>query len=156
MQGSANDALLGYSSSCKGLQKLHSDLQNMLASVEVKRSEESVCTHTAAHCNALQRCSTLQHTAAYCNRTCSLLLKLDVQKNRCVHTLQHTATHCNTLQRTAAHYNLLQQNMLASVEVKRSERSVGAHTAAHCSTLQRTAAHCNILQHTATKHARFF
>ena len=40
--GSANDALLGYSSSCKSMQKLHADLQNMLASVEVKRSEEAL------------------------------------------------------------------------------------------------------------------
>jgi len=44
----------------------------------------------------------------------------------CDMTLQHTATHCNTLQ------HALQ------------------HTATHCSTLPHTATHCNTLQHTAT------
>jgi len=49
----------------------------------------------------------------------------------CVSSVQHTATHCNTLQHSAAHCKTLQ------------------HTAAHCNTLQHTATHCNILQHTA-------
>mmetsp|Transcript_39749 Transcript_39749/g.124875 ORF Transcript_39749/g.124875 Transcript_39749/m.124875 type:complete len:598 (-) Transcript_39749:147-1940(-) len=40
--GTTNDALLGYSSACKSMQKLHADLQNVLASVEVKRAEESL------------------------------------------------------------------------------------------------------------------
>jgi len=66
-------------------------------------------------------CSTLQHTATHCNT---------------LSTLQHTAAHCNTLQHTATHCSTLQ------------------HTAAYCSTLQHTAAHCNTLQHTATNCAR--
>lgn len=42
--GSTNDALLGYSSSCKSMQKLHSDLSNTLTSVELKRVEESLAS----------------------------------------------------------------------------------------------------------------
>jgi len=53
-------------------------------------------THTATHCNALQRtathCNALQCTAMHCN------------------ALQHTATHSNALQRTATHCNTLQQH----------------------------------------------
>ena len=56
--------------------------------------------------------NTLQYTARHCNTL------LSFYKNR---TLQHVATHCNTLQ----------------------------HTATHCITLQHTATHCNTLQHTA-------
>jgi len=57
--------------------------------------------HTATHCNTRQHpCITLQHTATHCN------------------TLQHTATHCNTLQHTATHCNTRQ------------------HAATHCTTLR--------------------
>ena len=50
-----------------------------------------------------------------------------------MYSLQHTATHCNTLQHTAI---TLQ------------------HTATHCNTLQHTATHCNTLQLTATPQVR--
>jgi len=58
-------------------------------------------------------CTTLQHTATHRN------------------TLQHIATHCNTLQHTATHRNTLQ------------------HIATHCNTSQHTATHRNTLQHLA-------
>ena len=74
-----------------------------------------------------------------------------VHRSRRRQTLQHTATHCNTLQHTplteetdsATHCNTLQ------------------HTATHCNTLrsrrrqtvQHTATHRNTLQHTATHSA---
>jgi len=47
-------------------------------------------------------CNTLQHTATHCE---SVLQHTATHCN----TLQHTATHCNTLQHTATHYNTLQQ-----------------------------------------------
>ena len=50
-----------------------------------------------------------------------------------LHTLQHTATHCNALQHIATHCNTLK------------------HTASHCTTLQHTATHCNTLQHTSSQ-----
>jgi len=57
----------------------------------------------------------LQHTATHCN------------------TLHHTATHCNTLQHTATRYTSLH------------------HTAQHCNKLQRTRdAHVNESWHTTT------
>jgi len=56
-----------------------------------------------------------------------------------VNTLQHTATHCNTLQlKHVFHFRILPPSTVAT------------HIATHCSTLQHTAAHCNTLQHTAT------
>jgi len=82
-------------------------------------------TQKTALYNPMQR--SLQHTATHCNSL----------RTHC-NTLQHTATNCNSLQHTATHCNSLQ------------------HTAAHCNTLQLTAAHCNnITTHThAVKHAK--
>jgi len=82
-----------------------------------------------ADCNALQHtathCNTLQHTAAHCStsRRNSTsrgfwvhILKSPVTIEYAIwigykadcNTLQHTATHCNTLQHTATHCNTLQ------------------------------------------------
>jgi len=52
------------------------------------------------------------------------------------YTLQHTATHCNTLQHTRRPH-------IARRHLRK--RST------HCNTLQYTATHCNTLQHTATQ-----
>jgi len=82
------------------------------------------------HCNTLQPATwthrnTLQHSATHCNTM--------------HYTLQHTAIHCSTLQltQTAKH------DISGTREMK-----------THCNTLQhnalRTAAHCSTLQHTAT------
>jgi len=61
---------------------------------------QSVCLHTATHCNTLHHsatlCNTLQHTAT----------------THCNNTLQHTATHCNTLKHTAPHCNTAHCNTL--------------------------------------------
>eukprot|EP00293_Proteomonas_sulcata_P006618 CAMPEP_0184329128 /NCGR_PEP_ID=MMETSP1049-20130417/143982_1 /TAXON_ID=77928 /ORGANISM="Proteomonas sulcata, Strain CCMP704" /LENGTH=488 /DNA_ID=CAMNT_0026651473 /DNA_START=179 /DNA_END=1645 /DNA_ORIENTATION=- len=40
--GTTNDALVGYSSACKSMQKLHADLHQNLSAVELKRAEESL------------------------------------------------------------------------------------------------------------------
>jgi len=88
-------------------------------------------THCSTHCNTPQhivRCVTalylsMQHTATHCN------------------TLQHTTTHCNTLQHT------LQQLRNSAVPITQQ------HTATHYNTLQHTATHCNTLQCTATRIA---
>ena len=84
--------------------------------------------HTATHCNTLQHsathCNVLQHTATHCNtqgRWLSSVLQCVAMCCRVLPlTLQHTATHSNTLQHTATHCNTLQ------------------HTATHCT-------HCNTL-----------
>jgi len=74
----------------------------------------SVCFCLHATAALWMRRNTLQHTATH----------YDTLQHIC-NTLQHTATHCNTLQHTAAHLQ---------------------HTTTHCST---SATHCNTLQHTA-------
>ena len=48
-------------------------------------------------------CNTLQHTATHCNT----LQERERQQRGAL--LQHTATHCNTLQYTATHYNTLHE-----------------------------------------------
>ena len=82
-----------------------------------------------------------------------------IQKYRHSRTLQHTATHCNTLERTVS-------DSLAIIKTQRCSRTL-QHTARRCNTLQHTATHClrhaaiiktqrrsrthcNTLQHTAT------
>jgi hypothetical protein len=64
--------------------------------------------HTATRCNALQ---TLQHTATHCNTSYSGIVSCfslgTVPVSFC-DTLQHIATHCNTLQHTATHCNVRQ------------------------------------------------
>ena len=63
-------------------------------------------------------------------------------------TLQHTATHCNTLGwatlYTDMHTYSQKSGRYSIVDIQR------LHTATHCNTLQHTATHCNTLQHTAT------
>jgi len=94
--------------------------------------------HTATHCNTLQHtathCNTLQHTATYqkrgrsrgwaagCVARCSPTMRGTAPACTYVNdTLQHIATHCNTLQHTTAHYTTLQ------------------HAATQCHKLQHTA-----------------
>ena len=82
----------------------------------------------------------------------------------CVHyTLQHTATHCNTLQHNALRSHevswvwdmidwLMGFDVLISVTWLRSHQNIMwrdslQHTATHCNALQRTATHCNTLHY---------
>jgi len=81
-------------------------------------------------------CNALQHTATYHK----IYTKPEDQgQGRPVLmplqqiTLQHPATHCNTMRYTATHCNTRH------------------HTATHCNTLQHTATHCNTPQHTAPR-----
>jgi len=77
--------------------------------------------------HAAARWITLQHAATHCNT---------LQQTQCLavcaacNTLQLTANHCNSLQRTATHY-------------KRCSVSVYAPPATQCSSLQLTATHCD-------------
>jgi len=97
--------------------------------------------HTATHCNTLT-----QHTATHSRTSIESLVFTCAHCN----TPQHTATHCNTLQHTATHRNTLQHTATHS----RTSIESLVFTCAHCNTLQRTATHCNTLtQHTAT-HSR--
>jgi len=91
------------------------------------------------NCNKLQHatthCNTLQHTATHCNTFSILGAIFSTSRTlrrlsfRCVWNVPpHTTTNCNTcntLQHTATHCNTLQ------------------HTATHCNTLQHSATHCN-------------
>jgi len=79
--------------------------------------------HTGNYWMRCRSSQSVQHTATHC----------DTLQHIAPHcnTSQHTATHCNTSQHTATHCNTLQ------------------YTAAHRNTLQHTAKHCNIQQHTA-------
>ena len=77
-----------------------------------------------------RHCNTLQHTATHCNT-----LVLTCALFQIGNTLQHTTTHCNTMQHTATHCNTWQHTPTLQ------------HIATHCNTLQYTA---EILQHTAT------
>jgi len=90
-------------------------------------------------------CSMLQHTATHYNN-CNALKHTVTLYN----TLQHTATHCNTLLRV-----MLEK---WSGQVRIGMRKMDGfrtfvrmqHTVTHCNTLQYTEAHCNTLKHTAT------
>ena len=90
-----------------------------------------------SHCNrmmylftSLLPCNTLQHTATHCNT-----LQPHTYTSPCeryaphCHTLQHTATHCNTLQHTATHCNTLQHT--AATHIHMTQRDMH-HTATHC------------------------
>jgi len=74
--------------------------------------------------------STLQHTATHCNTL--------------QHTVKHTTTHCNTLQHAVCmkwHDWCIWRVWLNTLQ----------HTATHCNTLQHTVTHYNTLRHTATR-----
>jgi len=70
-------------------------------------------------------------------------------------TLQHTATHCNTLQQNC---HTLQPSATGVLQVvgrvgglfNKELHDTLHHIASYCNTLQHTATHCNTLQHTAT------
>jgi hypothetical protein len=79
-------------------------------------------------------CNTLQHTATHCNT----LQERERQQRGAL--LQHTATHCSTLQHTARERASAKRCFVAT------HCNTLQHTATHCSTLQHTATHCNTLQ----------
>jgi len=63
---------------------------------------------------------------------CSALLRVAVCLCACAWYCLTIMTHSNTLQHTATHCNTLQHNTLQ-------------HTATHCNTLQHTATHCSVM-----------
>jgi len=86
------------------------------------------------HCTATHY-STLQHTATHCN---TMQHAAATHCNTLQHTVHHTATHtlhCNALQHMAAHCNTC---------------TALQHTTAHCSTLQHNATHWNTATHCNT------
>ena len=97
--------------------------------------ESKVMSHVRINCCAIRTLFEMLAVVIHWMNECDLLhlwhMSLQHIATHC-NTLHHTATHCNTLQHTATHCNTLQ------------------HTATHCNTLQHTARHCNTLQHTAT------
>ena len=104
-------------------------------------------------------CSVLQRVAVCCSisrakESSSLIVP---QRN----TLQHTATHCNTLQfhslpaqhtATTTHYN---NRVLMHIWFEQSQMMTKhiclIYVATHCNILQHDATRCNTLQHAATR-----
>jgi len=66
-------------------------------------------------------------------------------------TLQHAATHCNTLQYQP--HSKGQELCKWGREVTATYCNTLEYTATHCNTLQHTATHCMTLEHTATSAA---
>ena len=123
--------------------------------------------HNTTHCNILQLslccyCRLragpwiVQHTATYCNTHSATYCNTHGNTHCNPHmlllsTLQHTATHCNTLQHTATH-NTLQHTSFATVACGQGLgwRNTLQRTATHNNTLQLTATLCNAVHYTAT------
>ena len=98
------------------------------------------------------RGSVLQCVAVCCSVLQCVAMRGTVMALRYVpgQSLQHTATHCNTLWWlwSACLSDTLQHNV--SIYTTRLwYRDGGEDAVTHCSTLQHTATHCNTLQHTA-------
>ena len=98
-------------------------------------------------------------TGTYCDKC------IPNQRVTCAHTLQHTATHCNSLQLTATnacqtgkshvhtHHNTPQHTATQynTLQITHAKPDIHTcthlqHTATHCNSLQLTATHCNSLQ----------
>jgi len=92
--------------------------------------------HTASHCKIQQ------HTATHHTERANEQPHLTVTWFPC--TLQHTATHCNTLQPTATHCNTLQHTATHHTD-RVNEQTHQTVTRLTC-TLQHTATHCKRLQ----------
>jgi len=98
---------------------------------------------------ACPNCNTLQHTATHCN-TLHVTDAGGVRARTKLPALQHL--HCSTLQHSATHCNTLQQSAIHC--------NILQHSATHCNTLQHiathcnavTAAHCHCLQHNANNN----
>jgi len=95
---------------------------------------------------------TLQHTATHCN-TLQHNTHCKTLRHLATHsTLQHTATHCNTLQHIC---NTTHCNIFCNTPDPSWRKCAGAEWPSrlrdHCSTLQHLGnEHCNKLQHIAT------
>jgi len=90
--------------------------------------------HTTVHCSSVL----LQHTTMHCSCTHSFATHYDTLH---LHpfissTLQHTATHCDTLQHTALAPILLQ------------------HTTTHCNCTHFDQSHCNNCTHSSATHCK--
>jgi len=84
---------------------------------------------------------TLQHTATPCNTL--------QHPSTPYNTLQHTATPCNALQHPATHYNTLQHTTTQRIPQRHLLYAV--HPATPCNALQHPATHYNTPQHTTTQ-----
>ena len=98
----------------------------------------SQCTAT----HTLQYAATQSHTT-HCNKLRTSCLVSPCKRRNYV---QHAAAHCNTLQHTATHGQTLQCKYAS----EKNTCNTLQHSAALCSTLQHSAALCSTLQHSAT------
>ena len=84
----------------------------------------------------VQPSNTLQHAATHCNHCNTLgLWEARLLQQHACNTLQHIATHCNSLRHTARHCKIL----LLTV----NHSNTLLHTATHCTQLHHTATDCN-------------
>jgi len=157
------------------LYPVYSQVANKFLSLRCNTLQRNCNTvqRTASYCNALQHtatderkfpkssdsiathCNSLKHTAAYycsplarcCNTCCNTLRQSNVCFCDQAISLQHTATHCNTLQwleHTTTHCNTLQHTATNKSELLQSSHP----TATRCNMVQHGATHYSTLQHT--------
>jgi len=115
-----------------------------------RRTQAPAMQHTASHCNTVTHCNTLTHTATHCNTHDAMeCLSLHAATHTATHriSLQHSSTQCGILYLTATLQHTLQQTA--------SHCNTAAQTTTHCISLQHRTTHRNTPQHTATlQHTR--
>jgi len=99
----------------------------------------------------LSRLSTTTHTATHCNTHCNTLYSIRTMGHESErpfsNTLQHTATHCNTLQHTATHCNTLQHTIYIYIT-----RTMGHDSKRPLSSLKRVCHKSNMTQKDTSRH----
>jgi len=121
---------------------------------------------TCIHCNKAKHCNTLHGMTHSCNRVC---MRHHSSRSGChhtqkcydVYTIQHTATHCNTLQQTATHLLTTTTHCNTLQHTKEwmpsySNMSQHAYNSTHYNTLQHTATHLlkNTTHYNTLQHAK--
>ena len=86
-------------------------------------------------CACVCMCVYLQHGLTFTTRALHFITYFTYISQCILTTLQHIATHCNTLQYIS--------NTLRHIA---THRNTSQHIATHCNTLKHTATHCNTVQ----------
>ena len=119
----------------------------------------STIQHTATPCNMLYNTASLQHVL-FATQCYILIISLNLYHHSallttCSNTLQHNATHCNTLQHmlsaTQCYIFVISLNLYYHSALLTTCSNTLQHNAIRCNTLQHTATHCHTPPHTATQ-----